>query len=114
MKPGVKIIVSLLLFSSQITAQTPSLSSKMDAYINNLMSKMTVDEKIGQLNLASGSGGIAVARTGIDSMYKQGMVGAAGGYTLQSIRNTQQKAVEGSMKDWEKIHGSLQRWPGQW
>lgn len=50
---------------------------KMDAFIKNLMAKMTVDEKIGQLNLVTGgeaTTGAAVS-TGVESKIAKGNVG---------------------------------------
>ncbi len=44
-----RILVFLLLSFAVTNAQ----DEKMNAFINNLMNKMTVDEKIGQLNLTT-------------------------------------------------------------
>ena len=46
----------VLITTASVFAQTPKTApsqKKMDDFINNLMSKMTLDEKIGQLNLVS-------------------------------------------------------------
>jgi len=40
-------------FAQTGTKLTVAQQKKMDAFVTNLMSKMTLDEKIGQLNLVS-------------------------------------------------------------
>jgi beta-glucosidase len=96
MKSVAGILMLMLALCIPLNAQTPSKDPKMDAFINKLMSQMTVEEKIGQLNLASGGGAVAGAKMGIDSMLKHGFIGASSGYSIESIRKTQQKAVETS------------------
>jgi beta-glucosidase len=45
----IKVLCLLLLTSSFVLAQN-GVDTKMGSFINGLMSKMTLDEKIGQLN----------------------------------------------------------------
>lgn len=73
-----KIVTLLLVAASAISlrAQAPK-DPKMDAFINNLMSKMTVEEKIGQLNLPS-EGDIITglgSNSGIADKIRKGQVG---------------------------------------
>jgi beta-glucosidase len=74
---------------------------KMDAFISKLMAKMTVDEKIGQLNLVTGgeaTTGAAVS-TGVESKIAQGNVGGIFSLTTpQKIRNAQQIAMRSRLK----------------
>lgn len=69
----------------------------MDKFISNLMSKMTIDEKIGQLNLLTG--GDAVTGTTVNSNIEQKIKnGQVGGFfsltTPQKIRKAQEIAVQ--------------------
>jgi beta-glucosidase len=89
-----RIVAILMIVTGHLAiAQKSSSDIKMDAYIKNLMGKMTLEEKIGQMNLSSGGGGIATARSGIDSLLINGLVGAIPGFELQSIRRNQEMAV---------------------
>ncbi len=74
---------------------------KMDSYITNLMSKMTVDEKIGQLNLVTGgeaTTGSAVS-TGVETKIAKGDVGGIFSLTTpQKIRKAQEIAMRSRLK----------------
>lgn len=74
---------------------------KMDAFIKNLMSKMTVDEKIGQLNLVTGgeaTTGSAVS-TGVEAKIAKGNVGGIFSLTTpQKIRKAQEVAMRSRLK----------------
>lgn len=58
-----KLLLSVLLGCSVfvINAQSQSKNVKMDRFIDDLMGKMTIEEKIGQLNLP-GSGDIVTGQ----------------------------------------------------
>ena len=72
---------------------------KMDAFISDLMSKMTVEEKIGQLNLLTGGEAIT-GSTGNSNIEKKVKAGQVGGFfslsTPQKIRTAQELAVNNS------------------
>lgn len=74
---------------------------RMDAFIKNLMSKMTVDEKIGQLNLVTGgeaTTGSAVS-TGVEAKIAKGNVGGIFSLTTpQKIRKAQEVAMRSRLK----------------
>ena len=53
------LIGAVIIFS--FTANAQQNNAKMNAFINNLMGKMTLDEKLGQLNLP-GSGDIVTGQ----------------------------------------------------
>ena len=78
------------------TTNTAASSSKMDGFISNLMSKMTVEEKIGQLNLLTGGEAIT-GSTGNSDIEKKVKAGQVGGFfslsTPQKIRTAQELAV---------------------
>lgn len=82
--------------SVTVQAQT---SPKMDTFISGLMSKMTVEEKIGQLNLVTGGEAVtgSVVSTGVESKIKAGQIG--GIFSMSSpakIRAAQELAVKQS------------------
>jgi beta-glucosidase len=78
------------------TVNTTTSSSKMDDFISNLMSKMTVEEKIGQLNLLTGGEAIT-GSTGNSDIEKKVKAGQVGGFfslsSPQKIRTAQELAV---------------------
>lgn len=72
---------------------------KMNTFINNLLSKMTLDEKIGQLNLLTGGEATtgSVVSTDVESKIKKGQVGGMFSFTTpQKIRKAQEIAINQS------------------
>jgi beta-glucosidase len=77
------------------SAQKPH-DPKMDAYVSNLMSKMTIDEKIGQLNLPAIGFDITgpVLSQGVEEKIQQGLVGGVfNTYTPSAVRKLQAYAI---------------------
>jgi beta-glucosidase len=74
-------------------------TEKMHAFVSSLMSRMTLDEKIGQLNLP-GSGDIVTGQAGNSDIGKKIEEGKVGGLfnikSVAKIRDVQQIAVEKS------------------
>ncbi len=73
--------------------------AKMNSYISNLMSKMTLDEKIGQLNLVTPGGAVtgSVVSTDVDNKIRNGQVGGLFGINgPDQIRQAQDIAVKNS------------------
>ncbi len=74
--------------------------SEIDRFINNLMSEMTIEEKIGQLNLVTPGGGIltgSVVSSDVEAKVKAGKVGGIFGiYGPGKLRQAQQMAVDKS------------------
>ena len=69
----------------------------MDAFIDGLMGKMTLEEKIGQLNLSGGGvPGVLSGSEGADEAVRRGWLGATGGSELESFMKLQKIAVEES------------------
>lgn len=94
-----KLVVSfvLILFASIVLAQ----ENEMDKFISDLMSKMTLEEKLGQINLKSGNMGAVLAGaddTEFREAIKRGEVGATGGFTFKSIKGTQDAAQQSRLK----------------
>ena len=92
----VSVIVFLFMFAiGELYAQ----DSKMNAFISNLMSKMTLDEKIGQLNLVTPGGAVtgSVVSKDVDEKIRKGSVGGLFGITGPGkVRQAQDIAVKNS------------------
>jgi beta-glucosidase len=97
------IIATAIISSNTGFAQTKPSSSggsqKMGTYINQLMSKMTLEEKLGQLNLVTGgeaTTGSAVS-SDVEGKIQRGQVGGIFSLTTpQRIRKAQEIAVNKS------------------
>ena len=74
--------------------------AQMEKFVKELMSKMTLDEKIGQLNLITPGGGIPTGEavsTDVEAKIKAGNVGGIFGvYTPELVRQAQELAVKNS------------------
>jgi beta-glucosidase len=104
-----KVLIGAALFlSQQLAAQ--SNDSRMNSFVWNLMSKMTLDEKIGQLNLLTPGGGIAtgaVVNPDVEAKIKSGRIGGLFGVIgVDKIRQAQELAVNGSRLKIPLIFGS--------
>ena len=91
------IFSASIVFAQQKKAVNPA-QQKMDSFITNLMAKMTVDEKIGQLNLPVFSGDIVTGLANSSDMSKQIKAGQVGGLFnikgVDKIKAVQKVAVE--------------------
>ena len=88
-----------LLFISCDKQPSEPKNSKMDSFVNDLMAKMTIEEKIGQLNLpVAGSGvtGIVVSADVEDKIRKGQVGGIFGVYGAEKVRKVQEIAVNNS------------------
>lgn len=89
-------IVWFLLFTFCARAQQ---QDNMDKFVSDLMTKMTIEEKIGQLNLVTGGEAItgSAVSTGVETKIKAGQIG--GIFSMSSptkIRAAQELAVKHS------------------
>src|SRR6187455_3856168 len=91
------LLINFLLVSFIAFGQTPD--AKMKTYVDALMKKITLDEKIGQLNLP-GSGDIVTGQASNSDIGKRIREGKVGGLfnikTVEKIRAVQKVAVEES------------------
>lgn len=98
-KPNTLILLLLTLSMLQIQAQPLTKESEMNKFIGDLMAKMTLDEKIGQLNLPS-AGDFTTGQTSSSDIGKKITEGKVGGLfnirSVEKIRSVQQVAVEKS------------------
>ncbi|WPU93040.1 beta-glucosidase BglX [Mucilaginibacter sabulilitoris] len=91
-------VVALLPFN-KISAQTKTDDAKMNVFVNGLMGKMTIDEKIGHLNLvtigAATTG--SVVNKGVEDKIKKGAIGGVFGiWGADHVKEVQDLAVKGS------------------
>jgi len=110
-----KILMLLTLISASFTIEaqvkkTIADDSKMNRFISTLMAKMTLDEKIGQLNLLTPGGGVAtgaVVSSDVETKIKAGSVGGLFGVIgVDKIRQAQALAVNNSRLKIPLIFGS--------
>lgn len=91
----VTLLISLYLpVSAQV--KSGSADAKMNSFISGLMHKMTIDEKIGQLNLLTGGEATtgSVVSSGVESKIKAGNVGGIFSMSTPGrIRKAQEIAV---------------------
>lgn len=96
-------LVKFFLISLILSATTSSINAqedaKMKSFIDALMKKMTLDEKIGQLNLP-GSGDITTGQAASSDIAKKIREGRVGGLfnikSVEKIKDVQKVAVEQS------------------
>jgi beta-glucosidase len=93
-----KIFIAIaIICTSQLYAQTQE--TKMKSFIDVLMKKMTLEEKLGQLNLP-GAGDITTGQAGSSDIAKKIKDGKVGGLFnikgIEKIRDVQKIAVENS------------------
>lgn len=98
------LVIAAFTFNAGFAQQKKTINpaqQKMNTFINNLMSKMTIDEKIGQLNLVTGgeaNTGSAVS-TDVESKIAKGNVGGIFSMTTPAkIRKTQEIAMKSRLK----------------
>jgi beta-glucosidase len=100
---------SLFSFAQVRTSPLPA-DPKMNGFIANLMKQMTLDEKIGQLNLLTPGGGVAtgaVVSTDVEAKIRKGSVGGLFGVIgVEKIRQAQELAVNNSRLKIPLIFGS--------
>lgn len=102
------VLIALVQFSQ--AQDMKSDSYRMKSFVDALMKKMTLDEKIGQLNLLTPGGGIAtgaVVSKDVESKIKAGNVGGLFGVIgVDKIKKAQELAVTGSRLHIPLIFGS--------
>lgn len=103
------LIVCFTLFAS-LFASAQQKDAKMNLFVANLMKKMTLDEKIGQLNLVTPGGGIltgSVVSTDVEAKIKAGKVGGMFGIIgVDKIKQAQELAVSSSRLKIPLLFGS--------
>lgn len=104
------IIILISLFFQACQPVQKSGDPEMDKFISALLDKMTLQEKIGQLNLVTPGGGIltgSVVSTGVEEKIKAGNVGGIFGiYGPEKVKQAQAMAVEQSRLGIPLLFGS--------
>lgn len=96
MKKIIMLIAAALLVAA-CAEKAGKPDKEMDRFISNLMSKMTIEEKIGQLNLSGGDiPGVLSGANGIDDIIKEGLLTATGWTEVDELRRLQTLAVDSS------------------
>src|SRR5690348_18460526 len=94
--------IGILLICSFTVEGQNSNETKMDNFINALMKKMTLNEKIGQLNLVTPGGAVtgSVVSKDVDTKIRNGQVGGLFGITgPDKIRRAQEKIGRASCRE---------------
>lgn len=92
---GIAFLLCLTAHAQKKPTITPK-DQKMNTFVNSLLLKMTLDEKIGQLNLLTGGEATtgSVVSTGVEDKIKKGQVGGMFSLTTPArIRKVQEIAV---------------------
>jgi len=86
---------------------------KMDQFIDDLMDKMTLQEKLGQLNLSSGVGNLKVITEGEGraDFIRQGLIGASQGRKSQEIAVKESRLGIPLIAGKDVIHGHTTTFP---
>ncbi len=103
--------IAAFLFSTVIISAQKSIPpNAMNGFVSNLMKRMTLEEKIGQLNLLTPGGGIltgSVVSQDVESKIKAGNVGGLFGVIgVHKIKQAQELAINGSRLKIPLLFGS--------
>lgn len=106
-----KLILLLLVIAIQIPLMAQD--KKMDTFIDDLMDKMTLIEKLGQLNLSSGVGNLKVITEGEGraDFIRQGLIGASQGRKSQNIAVNESRLGIPLIAGKDVIHGHTTTFP---
>jgi beta-glucosidase len=99
MKKIYLLTFTVSFISTFLSAQATKDDARMNTFVSNLMSKMTLDEKIGQLNLVTPGGAVtgSVVSSDVDNKIINGQVGGLFGINgPDKIRQAQDIAVKNS------------------
>ena len=103
-------LFALILSVVVLAGCSKPTGSEMDRFIDELMGRMTTEEKIGQLNLVTPGGGIptgSAVSSDVEGKIRDGQVGGIFGVTgPDKVRMTQQIAVEQSRLGIPLLFGS--------
>ncbi|HYH14908.1 MAG TPA: beta-glucosidase BglX [Flavisolibacter sp.] len=108
--PLTALLVGTLALKAQVKKSPLATDPKMTNFVSNLMKQMTLEEKIGQLNLLTPGGGVAtgaVVSTDVEAKIRKGSVGGLFGVIgVDKIRQAQELAVNGTRLKIPLIFGS--------
>ncbi|HMU47913.1 MAG TPA: beta-glucosidase BglX [Chitinophagaceae bacterium] len=105
-----RILLFIILFAFSSVLAFSQQDAKMKSFVDDLMKKMTLDEKIGQLNLLTPGGGVAtgaVVSKGVEEKISKGQVGGLFGVIgYDKIKQAQELAITTSRLKIPLIFGS--------
>ncbi|CAM4143622.1 beta-glucosidase [Pedobacter westerhofensis] len=117
-RPNPLFFLAVVFLANTVSAQqkktVPAADQKINTFINSLMSKMTVDEKIGQLNLPAVGFDVTgpVLSEGVDEKIEKGLVGGVfNTFTPQAVEKLQKLVMTKSrlkiplLFGYDVIHG---------
>ena len=94
-----KYIIAFITIVVVVNVEAQTTNAKMNAFVNNLLSKMTLDEKLGQLNLP-GAGDITTGQASNSDIGLKIREGKVGGLfnikSIEKIKAVQKVAIEES------------------
>lgn len=94
MKPIHALLLASAVLVSSCGQAVDKKQAEMDRFVSDLMSKMTVEEKIGQLNLSGGDiPGVLSGTDGLDEAIRQGLLTSTGWNNVKELRRLQEIAV---------------------
>jgi beta-glucosidase len=93
MKGILKYVFILFSFYSSF-CMGQNQAAKMDRFISNLLNQMTLEEKLGQINLSSGSMGTVGNGESLSEVIRNGKIGATGGFFYDAVKKIQDAAQE--------------------
>jgi len=93
-----KTLITGILFAFAVSSSFGQ-KSQMDAFIDDLMAKMTLEEKLGQMNLTSGNvGAVLGGGNELSDQIMKGEIGATGGFSFEAIQGIQDAAMQSRLK----------------
>lgn len=103
------LLVLFIWFQLQLNAQ----DKKMDQFIDDLMGRMTLVEKLGQLNLSGGVGDLKVLTqgNGKEEFIRQGLIGASQGFKNQKVAVEESRLGIPLLAGKDVIHGHTTTFP---
>lgn len=94
MKPIHALLLASAVLVSSCGQAVDKDQAEMDRFVSDLMSKMTVEEKIGQLNLSGGDiPGVLSGTDGLDEAIRQELLTSTGWNNVKELRRLQEIAV---------------------
>jgi len=109
-----KLFLCIFIFSGfSCKEKQYSSDSEMDTFVDNLISRMTLYEKLGQLNLSSGAGNSPVisAGEGMPELIRKGLIGASGSRKDQEIAVNESRLKIPLLSGRDIIHGCYTTFP---
>ncbi|HPE58135.1 MAG TPA: beta-glucosidase BglX [Bacteroidales bacterium] len=107
------VLFALLLAGISCTEKQSTGDIEMDTFLDGLMGKMTLYEKLGQLNLSSGAGNSPVisAGDGMPDLVRKGLIGASGSKKDQEIAVNESRLKIPLLSGRDIIHGCYTTFP---